>query len=141
MTQKLLLVADDNEDIRNISKTILESRGFSVVEAVNGQEAVEIAQRHRPDMILLDLMMPQMDGWQAIALLKGNSETKGIPIAAITASDPDQEKIREAGFCALITKPVSPPEMVQAVAICLEAYEQGNRWIPNLRGIMKTGAE
>lgn len=132
MSQRLVLIADDNEDVRNISKTILESRGFAVVQAADGEEAVEVAQRHRPDFIFLDLMMPVLDGWEAMALLKSDPEANGIPVVAISASEPPLEDIREAGFCAVITKPVSPPEMVEAVDVCLEAYERGDRWIPDL---------
>lgn len=132
MTQQLVLIADDNEDVRNISKSILESRNFAVVQATNGEEAVELAQRHRPDLIFLDLMMPVLSGWEVAATLKGDAETRAIPLVAITSSEPATEQIREAGFCALITKPVSPPEMVEAVRVCLEAHEQGDDWIPDL---------
>lgn len=132
MTQQLVLIADDNEDVRNISKAILESRGFAVVQAENGEEAVEVARRHRPDLIFLDLTMPLMSGWEVAEALKGDPETESIPLVAITSSEPATEQIREAGFCALITKPVSPPEMVEAVRVCLEAHERGDQWIPDL---------
>ena len=79
--------------------------------------------------------------WEAIALLQSNAETRGIPVVAVTASEPDQEEIQEAGFCALITKPVSPPEMVQAVGICLEAYQQGDRWVPHLGRLIREAPE
>lgn len=132
MVQRLILIADDNEDVRNISKTILESRGFGVTQAVNGEDAVELAQRHLPDLIFLDLTMPVLDGWEAIALLKSAPETKHIPVVALTAYEPTPSQIREAGFCGLVTKPLSPPEMVEAVGICFEAHERGDDWIPDL---------
>lgn len=132
MVQQLVLIADDNEDVRNISKTILESRGFAVSQAVNGEDAVELAQRHLPDLIFLDLTMPVLDGWEAIALLKSDPETKGIPVVAITAYEPTPEEVRKAGFCGLVTKPLSPPQMVEAVEICLDAHDQGHGWIPDL---------
>ena len=97
---------------------------------------MEIALKHRPDLIFLDLIMPEVDGWAAIALLKENPVTRDIPVVAITTSDPAQERIREAGFCALVTKPVSPPQMVQAVGICLEAHENGDRWIHDLEELI-----
>lgn len=132
MVQRLILIADDNEDVRNISKTILESRGHGVVQASNGDDALELAARHRPDLIFLDLHMPMMDGWETMASLSEDPELRAIPVVAITAFEPSVEDIRDAGFCALVTKPISPPEMVEAIGICLEAHERGDRWIPDL---------
>lgn len=132
MVQRLILIADDNEDVRNISKAILESRGYAVSQAVNGEDAVELAQRHLPDLLFLDLTMPVLNGWEAISLLKSDPETKDIPVVAITAYEPDPEEVREAGFCGLVTKPISPPEMVEAVRICLDAHDRGDDWIPDL---------
>lgn len=132
MVQRLVLIADDNADVRNISKTILESRGYGVSQAVNGEDAVELAQRHLPDLIFLDLTMPVLDGWEAIDLLKGNPETESIPVVAITAYEPTLQEVKEAGFCGLVTKPISPPELVEAVGLCLDAHERGDDWIPDL---------
>jgi CheY-like chemotaxis protein len=128
----LVLVADDDEDVRTITRAILEDRGSRVVEAVNGEEAFALAASERPDLILLDLMMPGSDGWAAMARLRDEAATASIPIVALTSSEPPLEKIREAGFCAILNKPVTPPNLAEAVAICLEAHAGGERWIPDL---------
>lgn len=133
MTQQLVLIADDNPDTRLICKTILEDRGFAVLQAVDGREAVDLARSHRPDLIFMDLMMPVMDGWEAKAELREDEEdVRSIPVVAVTAYEPERKVIREAGFCALLTKPLTPTEVVRAVHTCLEAYGKGESWIADL---------
>lgn len=129
----LILVADDDQDVRTITRTILESRGSAVVEAVDGAEAVEVARRARPDLILMDLMMPGTDGWEALARLRQDRALASIPVVAITSSEPPLERVRAAGFCAILRKPVTPPHLAEAIGICLDAHGAGERWIPNLR--------
>lgn len=132
MTQQLVLVVDDNEDFRLIAKTILENRGFAVAQAADGAEGVEIARRHRPALIFLDLIMPVVDGWEVMALLKLDRRSDEIPVVAVTSSEPLPEKLRDAGFCALLGKPVLPADLVRAVQICLDARGRGERWVPDL---------
>lgn len=133
MAQRLVLVADDNADLRLIFKTILESRGYAVLQAADGADAVEVAQRHRPDLIFMDIMMPDVDGWAAIARMKADPEMSKIPVVAITSSEPSRERVRQAGFCAMLRKPVMPAEMVKAFEHCLEARTEGSIWIDDLR--------
>jgi two-component system, cell cycle response regulator DivK len=100
-----------------------------VVLAADGQEAVELARDHSPKLILMDLQMPVMDGWEATRRLKSESRTAGIPIVAVTAEDHPPEHLREAGFCAYVRKPVVPQQLLQAVESCLEQIGQGTSWI------------
>jgi CheY-like chemotaxis protein len=129
MAQPLILVADDNHDMRFIFRTILELEGYAVVEAGDGGEAVRLAHRHRPVLVFLDLMMPVMDGWEAMLEMKGRRETRDIAVVAITASSTPAAAFRDAGFCALLRKPVRPAEVVDSVDRCLEAHRKGEGWV------------
>lgn len=105
----IILVAEDFDDTRLMMKLLLEMRGHRVVEAANGQEAVEIATRERPDLILMDLNMPVLDGIAATRLLRDRPETAGVPIVAVTAhcGDPEwRDRALEAGCVACVGKPV-----------------------------------
>lgn len=132
VAQELILIADDNPDTRLIFRTIFEARGFAVVLATNGEEAVDLATKHRPDLIFMDLMMPDIDGWEAIARLQATPEIASIPVVAMSASQPNREKARKAGFCAYLTKPITPTEAVRSARICLAAREDRPCWIPEL---------
>lgn len=128
-----MLVVDDNPDARQILKAILETRGFTVLQADNGEDAVASARRNRPDLIFMDLMMPVMDGWTAMELLRAESdEISQIPVVAVTAYEPPLEDIKRAGFCAFLRKPVAPLEAARAVMICLDARARGDEWIADL---------
>ena len=133
MTQRLVLVVDDNLDMRVIFRTILESRGFAVLEAVNGAEAVELTKAHRPDVIFMDIMMPDVDGWAAMELIRADPEIASIPVVAITSAEPLRERVQRAGYCAFLQKPLLPAEVVNAVTHCLDAQAEGSTWIEDLR--------
>ena len=134
MAQRLLLIADDQEDNRVVFSAILTHSQYSVFVASDGQEAVEQARLHAPDLILMDLQMPVIDGWEATRLLKADPETASIPIIAVTAQDCSPERLQEGGFCAYVRKPVVPRDLVKAVELCLEGVSQEKRWI-ELRSI------
>ena len=141
MAQQLVLVVDDDEDARLIWKTILESRGFAVVQAADGAEAVEIARRHRPALILLDLVMPHVDGWEVMELLRLDRRSEEIPVVAVTSTDAHSEEVREAGFQALLRKPVLPPQLAKAVEICVNAHSRGETWVQDLAGEIAGAAD
>ncbi|MFW6040197.1 MAG: response regulator, partial [Gemmatimonadota bacterium] len=92
---------------RQALATILEARGFRVLEAGDGREAVEIARRERPAAVLMDIAMPRTDGISALELLRRDERTASIPVAAVTARamPDDRRRIEEAGFDALLVKP------------------------------------
>jgi two-component system cell cycle response regulator DivK len=105
----IILVADDTEDIRLMIRVMLENKGHRVVEAAHGREAVELATRERPDVILMDLNMPVMDGIEATRCLRGQPETSNMPIIAVTAHCADSDWRRRAiaaGCMECIGKPV-----------------------------------
>lgn len=104
---KILLV-EDVEDNRALARLLLESEGHTVIEAPNGAEGVALARGERPDLILMDLSMPGMDGWEAARLIQGEPETAAIPVVAVTAHAMagDRERVLAAGFVGYIAKPI-----------------------------------
>ena len=129
MPLKLLLVADDEEDNRIIFRTILAHHRYDVSLASDGQEAVEQAKRHAPDLILMDLQMPVLNGWEATRLLKADPQTASIPVVAVTALDQTHAQLQEGGFCAYVRKPIAPKDLVRVVELCLEGLAQEKLWI------------
>ena len=111
----IILVADDNRACREAIVASLTHVGHQAIGAADGREAVEIARQRRPDVILMDLMMPKMDGWQALATLRADPLTTAIPILACTASHTDRERIVSAGFAGYIAKPARLPAMLDAI--------------------------
>ena len=111
-----LLLVEDNELNRDMQVRRLERKGFEVLIAMDGQEGVEVATAKLPDLILMDLNLPVMDGWEATRQLKGAPETRGIPIIALTAhaTSGDRERAMEAGCDEFVTKPI---DMAQLVAM------------------------
>ncbi len=105
---KILLV-EDNEMNRDMLSRRLIRKGFEVVVAVDGQQGVDMASSETPDIILLDMSLPVMDGWTAAGHLKGNDATRAIPILALTAHamEGDREKALEAGCDDYDTKPIN----------------------------------
>jgi two-component system cell cycle response regulator DivK len=106
---KKILVADDKASSRELIRTLLEHEGYEISEAADGQEAVEVARATLPDLILLDIQMPRLDGYAAVREMRQDDRLKTLPIVALTASamHSDRDRVFEAGFSAYITKPVS----------------------------------
>jgi len=104
----LILLVEDNEMNRDMLKRRLERRDFSVVIAVDGLQGVQMAKTENPDLILMDMSLPEMDGWQATRELKADDEVKNIPVIALTAHamSGDREKAMEAGCDDYETKPI-----------------------------------
>lgn len=117
-TQKILLV-DDEEDILDFLELILEEQGYSVVKANSGREALAAAQMHRPELILLDIMMPEMDGWEVLKLLKADEEVSDIPVAMLTARTEMKDKIQglQEGAVDYICKPFATKELLEKLQI------------------------
>lgn len=116
---KLVLIADDNADNILLIKRILKRSALDIefVDAQSGREALELAARKKPQLILLDLKMPDMDGYEAAAVLKSNEETKGIPIIAVTAQAmlTDKERALQAGCNEYFTKPIDSAPLIDMV--------------------------
>ena len=128
MARTLILVADDNLDSRTIIGLMLEHRGYEVATAADGEEAVLQAREHRPDLILMDLQMPRLSGFDAARMLKDDPATSDIPILAVTASLVS-EGIREYGFCGLLRKPILPRQVMNAVEACCGAGSALPAWL------------
>lgn len=117
MENKRILLVEDHEDNRNIYRTILEHFGFEVVIATDGSAAIRMAREEHPDLILMDLSIPVVDGWEATRLLKQDAATASIPIIALSAHAlrEDRDRAREAGCDGYLAKPVEPRKVVEAV--------------------------
>jgi CheY-like chemotaxis protein len=115
--QPLILVVDDYQDAREMYAEYLQFSGFRVAEAKNGNEAVEQAFALKPDLILMDLSLPGMDGWEATRRLKADDRTKRIPIVALTghALAGASEGAKKAGCDSFVTKPCLPDDLVVEV--------------------------
>jgi two-component system, cell cycle response regulator DivK len=116
-TMKKILVVEDTEDNRQILRDLLGMAGYDMIEANDGAEGVSQAAQHKPDLILMDIQMPVMDGYEATRQIKANPELKAIPIVAVTsyALSGDEEKARAAGCDGYIAKPYSPRQMLAKV--------------------------
>jgi len=117
MSNGKILVADDDKSTRELISIVLEDEGYEVITAINGIETVEKASKEKPDLIVLDIMMPQMDGYEALNKIKDNDELARIPILVITARTIKiYEKISKGlGAVDHITKPFSPDELIEKI--------------------------
>jgi len=114
---KSILVADDDPDIVNIVAMSLEAQGYVVFKAANGQEAVEQARQHTPDLIFMDMMMPVLSGYEAVSELKADETTRGIPIVGLSAKamSNDLERALDVGIDGYITKPFRISQILSTV--------------------------
>ena len=112
-----ILVIEDQEDNRRILRDLLTSAGYEVIEAGTGEDGVSMAETQRPDLILMDIQLPGVDGYEATRRIKANPTLKPIPIIAVTsyALSGDETKAREAGCNAYVTKPFSPRALLAKV--------------------------
>ena len=130
----LVLVVEDYQDAREMYAAYLQFSGYRVAEATNGLEAIEQANALMPDIILMDLALPKMDGWEATRRLKLQESTRHIPIVALTghALAGHAEGARQAGCDSFVTKPCLPDALVAEIKRMLAAREQGTG--PGKRG-------
>ena len=114
---KKALAIDDKPNIIMLIKAKLQANGFEVISLYGGETAVDTASTEKPDIILLDVMMPKMDGFEVFAKLKEHSETKDIPVIFLTASGQrnDEVRAREMGAADFLTKPFSPNHLLEVV--------------------------
>ena len=113
-----ILIADDYDDNRELLRLMLESAGHRVRETRDGREFVEAALAGEFDVALIDLSMPVLDGWRALAELRADERTRSLPCVAVTAfaAEPDRQRALAAGFSAHVPKPVTPGTLARTVA-------------------------
>ena len=114
---KRILLVDDDSDTRAVYRIILEHGGYEVLEARDGAEAIRLSRDRHPDLILMDISIPVIDGWEATRILKADGNTDRIPVIALTAHALPQDRVQaEAiGFDAYLAKPVEPSHVLQEV--------------------------
>ena len=117
-----VLIIDDEAPIRLLCRVNLEAEGMEVLEASDGEKGIELARRERPDVILLDVMMPRLDGWDVAQALVGDALTKDIPIAFLTARAEVRDRARglDIGGVEYVTKPFNPLELAPLIENLLE---------------------
>ena len=113
----LILIVDDNLDARQMYGTFLQQEGFRWAEAVNGQDALMQTHLEKPALILMDAMMPRMDGWEAVRMLKQDATTRHIPLIMLTAHafDEHRERAVQAGADGFLAKPVLPDQLAAEI--------------------------
>jgi CheY-like chemotaxis protein len=112
-----ILVADDDPDILSIVSMSLETQGYTVHKATNGREAVDLAREHHPDLILMDMMMPVVSGYEAVGEIKADASTKDIVIVGLSAKAmaTDMERATDVGIDGYITKPFRIAQVLSVV--------------------------
>jgi two-component system cell cycle response regulator DivK len=114
---KTVLIVEDNELNMKLFNDLLEAHGYATIQTKSGVEAVELARRHRPNLILMDIQLPEVSGLEVTQWLKDDEELRSIPIVAITAfaMKGDEEKIRQGGCEAYLSKPISVVKFLETV--------------------------
>jgi two-component system cell cycle response regulator DivK len=112
-----ILVVEDQEDNRQILRDLLGSAGFQLIEADDGEKAIALASQHKPDLILMDIQLPLLDGYEATRRIKSDPALKAIPIIVVTsyALSGDEEKAKAAGCDAYVAKPYSPRQLMATI--------------------------
>lgn len=127
MSKPRVLIVEDNVDNFELVRFLLERAGYQVFSAANGVEGVDAAKREQPDLILMDLSMPEMDGWNATSRLKSDEQTRRIPVLALTAHTlpSDRKRAIDAGCDGYISKPIKVASFDKLVATLLRQAKAG----------------
>ncbi len=123
MANELILIVEDNEKNRKLARDVLAFTGYRLLEAETGEDGVRLARQHRPDLVLMDIQLPGIDGIATLRQLREDPATQRIPVIAVTASamTHDRQKIMAAGFDGYQSKPLNVKEFVAAVRRMLDA--------------------
>ena len=125
MTSAQILVVEDNDRNMKLFRDVLQATGFRTLEATTGERAVELALEHAPDLVLMDVRLPDIDGIQALGRLRADERTAAVPVVALTAQamEGDRERFLTAGFDGYLSKPVDIGELVATVGRhCSEGF-------------------
>ena len=114
---KTVLIVEDNELNMKLFHDLLQANGFNTIETRNGIEALDLARKHKPDLILMDIQLPEVSGLEVTKWIKEDDELKSIPVVAVTAfaMKGDEERIREGGCEAYLSKPISVAKFLETV--------------------------
>jgi two-component system cell cycle response regulator DivK len=118
----LILIVEDNERNLKLVRDVLQVKGYTTIEAGSAEDGIKLALEKKPDLVLMDIHLPGMNGIEALGVLRANPETAAIPVIAVTASvmQQDRKLITEAGFDAYVGKPINLKEFLDAVRHALE---------------------
>jgi len=124
MSAETILIVEDNEKSMKLFRDVLEVKGYRTLEATTGARAVELATRHLPDVVLMDVQLPDVDGVEALHLIRADARTASLPVVAVTAQamDGDRERFLQAGFDAYLSKPVDIAELLDVVKTARTAW-------------------
>ncbi len=127
MANELILIVEDNEKNRRLARDILQVKGYRTVEAETGEAGLEQAVRQAPDLVLMDIHLPGINGIEALKKLRAGEATRRIPVLAFTASvmPQDRREIMDAGFDGFVSKPINLKEFIAAVAKALANEQPG----------------
>ena len=126
MANELILVVEDDDKSRKLVRDLLTVKGYEIIEAGTGEEGVDLAQKRGPNLILMDIRLPGIDGIQALERLRAEVATREIPVMAITASvmASDRQRVLDAGFSAFQSKPINVKDFLAAVEQLLERHRK-----------------
>ena len=118
----LILIVEDNEKNMKLVRDVLQAKGYATIEAITGEEGIRLATERKPDLILMDIQLPGINGIEALRVLRANPDTAAIPAIAVTASvmQQDRKHITEAGFDGYLGKPLNLKEFLEAVRAMVE---------------------
>jgi len=126
VANELILVVEDDDKSRKLVRDLLTVKGYEIIEAGTGEEGVDLAQKRGPNLILMDIRLPGIDGIQALGRLRAEVATREIPVMAITASvmASDRQRVLDAGFSAFQSKPINVKDFLAAVEQLLERHRK-----------------
>ena len=115
---KTILIVEDNDLNMKLFNDLLQAHGYETVQTMDGRDVLQLAHEHKPDLIIMDIQLPEISGLEVTKMLKADDELKGIPVIAVTAfaMKGDEEKIREGGCEGYIAKPISVPTFLETIA-------------------------
>lgn len=124
--RKTILVVDDEQDLLDLIEYNLKKEGFDVLKAEDGSEGIEVAQKHRPDLVLLDIMMPKMDGLEVVERMRDDKKLKRTPIIFLTARGDEKTEVEglDKGGDDYITKPISTTKLISRIKAVLRRFEE-----------------
>jgi two-component system, OmpR family, alkaline phosphatase synthesis response regulator PhoP len=126
LSKQTILVVDDEQDLLDLIEYNLKKEGYKVLKAENGQQGIEMAKEHHPNLVLLDIMMPKMDGIQVCEKMRANPDLKSIPVIFLTARSDEKTEVEglDIGADDFITKPISTTKLLSRIKAVLRRYDE-----------------